>query len=101
MKILHVTQNFLPFHGGVETHIFELSRRVVKRGFEIEVLCGKSPNCKSSETIEGIKVVRLGMFAIPSPYNIARIAPAMPLEIFRSEADVIHAHAYGYFPTFA
>ncbi len=39
MKIAQVCPRYYPDIGGVETHVQEISERLVKRGFEVDVVC--------------------------------------------------------------
>ena len=47
MKIIQVCQRYYPDIGGIETHVREISEMLVKRGYDIEVVCtdptGKLP----------------------------------------------------------
>jgi len=49
-----------PFAGGAEVYTHEISKRLVKRGYEITLATPRFPNCFNSEIIDGIKVVRYG-----------------------------------------
>ena len=37
MKITQVCPRYHPYIGGIETHVREISERLVKRGFELEI----------------------------------------------------------------
>jgi glycosyltransferase involved in cell wall biosynthesis len=102
MKILQLTEHYLPFLGGVEMNVYELSRRLVKDGFDVEVICEKEPGTANHEIIEGVKVHRFSSFRIAKlRYDVGRIVPRMLLSAIKNDADIVHAHAYGYFPTYA
>lgn len=62
MKLLALNWNDLknPFGGGAEVHLEELLRRLVKYGHEVTLLCSGWQGCQAEETIEGIRVVRIG-----------------------------------------
>ncbi|MDI6640295.1 MAG: glycosyltransferase, partial [Methanocellales archaeon] len=64
MKIAQVCPRYHPDIGGVETHVKEISERLVKRGFEVEVICtdptGRLPK---HEMINGVKVTRFRSIA--------------------------------------
>lgn len=100
MKILFMTQHFLPFLGGVEMHIYELSKRLVRDGVDIEVICQKETGTSGEEVIDGIRVHRLPSFRYWG-YDFTRFTPGMLLSSICNDADVLHLHAYGYFPTYA
>ena len=102
MKIMHLTQHFLPYFGGVEMHIYEISRRLVKCGFEVEVVCQKEEGAPEYEEMDGIKISRFSSFNILDlKYGVGRIVPKMLITSVANEADIIHAHAYGFFSTYA
>ena len=62
MKLLALNWNDLknPFGGGAEVHLEELLRRLVKYGHEVTLLCSGWEDCLPEETIEGIRIVRIG-----------------------------------------
>jgi len=98
MKIAQVCPRYFPHIGGVETHVREISERLVKRGYEVEVLTtdpkGELPK---EEVINGIMVKRFKSWAPSEAYYISRT-----LKRYLSENsgnyDVVHAHSYHAFP---
>ena len=98
MKIVQVCPRYYPDIGGVETHVKEISERLVKRGFEVEVVCtdptGKHPK---KEIINGVKVRRFRSFA---PYDAYFFAPQIYFYLKKAKCDVIHAHSYHALPAF-
>ena len=100
MKILHLSEHYLPFYGGVETAIHEISRRLVKKGYEVEVACERENGTLKEEVVDGVKIRRfLGFEPIRLKYHVGRISPRMLLYAISSNSDIIHAHSYGFFPT--
>lgn len=60
MKILFIAPNYLPHIGGVEKHIYYLSKELEKDGHNITILVPKfDNNYKSYENDNTIKIVRL------------------------------------------
>ena len=49
-----------PEAGGVDVFIYEIMKRLVKRGHEVKMLVSKFKSCKEKETIDGIKIIRAG-----------------------------------------
>lgn len=98
MKIIQVCPRYYPDIGGVETHVKEISERLVKRGFELEVVCtdptGKHPK---EEVINGVKVRRFRSIA---PNDAYFIAPQIYFYLKKANCDVIHAHNYHALPAF-
>ncbi len=48
--------------GGAEVYIHELSKRLVKKGYEVTVFCGNDHKSPRYEEIDGVKVIRHGGF---------------------------------------
>ena len=88
MRIAQVAPYFTPHIGGVESHVLELSRELVRRGHEVTVLTSLLEDTKESESIDGIRVRRVKQLA-----NIftTPITPALK-KISTEEFDLVHAH---------
>lgn len=106
MKILQVTNRFYPSLGGVETHVLEISKRMVKKGHEVTVLCSDFKELVNGEKYKtnekdgeffGIRFKRFWSFRI---FNID--ATTFPFFLFFwlifniRKYDVVHCHTYGY-----
>ena len=62
MNILMVSNEFPPGVGGVQTHVFELSRALVQLGHRVRVLCRhRDKTVPARETVDGIDVERLSL----------------------------------------
>ena len=60
MKILFFSRLFYPHIGGVEKHVLEISRLLIKKGHKVCIITEKyENNLKSQEVIEGIDVYRI------------------------------------------
>jgi glycosyltransferase involved in cell wall biosynthesis len=92
VRIAQVCPRYYPNIGGVETHVQEISERLVKRGFYIEVVCtdpsGKLPK---HEMINGVIITRFKSFA---PGDAYYFAPQIYFYLNRANFDLIHAHNY-------
>ena len=55
--VLVVTPYFYPEGGGLENYAYNISKRLVKKGYHIKVLCSTYKNSKE-ETIDGIRIIR-------------------------------------------
>jgi glycosyltransferase involved in cell wall biosynthesis len=79
-RILIFAAYFLPSVGGYETNIYELSRRLIKRGYQIDIVTCNAENAPSSrklptyDKLDEISVYRLpswnilsGNYPIPKP----------------------------------
>lgn len=102
MKILQLTEHYIPFLGGVENVIHEISRRLVRDGHDVEIICEREKDTTKYEIIDGVKIHRVfGFRLMKMRYDVGRVAPTMLLSAVINNADIVHSHAYGFFPTFA
>lgn len=96
IRIAMVCHRYYPDIGGVETHIREISERLVNRGFDVEVICtdptGKHP---TQEYYNGVKIRRFKSF---SPKNALYLAPQLYFYLKKHRYDIIHAHNYHALP---
>ncbi len=108
MRALELTQRFPPALGGVETHVWHLAEGLQRRGVDVEVFT------TDLERDRPLRRLRdgAGAFAYPVrrfravkvaelPHALGNVAPAMLPGVLTGHWDLVHAHAYGYFPTFA
>lgn len=96
MKIAQVCPRYYPDIGGVETHVQEISERLVKRGFDVEVVCTDSTgNLHKRGIINGVMVTRFRSFA---PGNAYYFSPQMYFYLKNRSYDMIHVHSYDALP---
>lgn len=96
MKIIQVTPRYPPRTGGVETHVQQISERLVDRGHEVTVFTADAgASVESHTTRNGVEVRRFRGFA---PSDAFHIAPQIALAVRRADADVVHAHNYHSLP---
>jgi len=97
LKIAQVCPRYSPDIGGVETHVKEISERLVKKGHTVEVVTtdpsGKLP---ATETLNGVKVTR---FKCIAPGNAYFFTPKIYSYLKSREYDIIHAHSYHALPS--
>ncbi len=83
MNILQVCPRYFPDIGGVETHVQEISERLVRQGHHVEVVCtdprGVHP---SQDCINGVHVRRFRSFAPNETSFRYRENFALPLPIY-------------------
>ncbi len=96
MKITYVCPFFYPVKGGMENHVLNLARQMVKKGHEVEVLTSNSLRNKKinigKENYNGISIVRFNTL-----FNIGEFSPvfiSVLNYIRKSNSDIIHVHAY-------
>lgn len=92
IRVLQVTARYFPYMGGVETHVYEVSRRMASAGLEVSVLTsdpsGKLP---AREVTEGVRIRRVRAWPANRDYYFA---PGIYREIMRGDWDIIHCQCY-------
>jgi glycosyltransferase involved in cell wall biosynthesis len=90
-KILMVTARFLPYMGGIETHVHEVGSRLAQRGINITILTtmphGQSAFLPEEEVIEGMQVVRVPAWPRNRDYYLA---PKIAAIIKQGNWDLVH-----------
>jgi glycosyltransferase involved in cell wall biosynthesis len=98
MRIAHVCPRYHPFIGGVETHVRMICERLVKRGYEVEVLCtDPSKDLKQSEEVNGVLVRRFMSWAPDEAYYFSPLLDSY-LRENSSRYAIVHAHGYQALP---
>lgn len=98
MKILQVTPRYPPQSGGVETHVREISERLVDCGHDVTVITTDAgADGFRRERRNGVRVRRLRGVA---PGGAMHICPQVTRAVRQADADVVHAHNYHSFPLF-
>jgi glycosyltransferase involved in cell wall biosynthesis len=96
VKVVQVTPYFAPVEGGVERHVLNLSKELIKLGHEVEVLtCNltrKGQVLDHSSIVEGIQVRRFPVLATLGEFG--RAWPGFGLELLRGKFDIVHVHAF-------
>lgn len=89
----------LEYYGGIERHILEISKRLVKQGVNIRIFTS-STKCRrpSEKTIEGIEV---RTFPALAPSEIYYFSMPLLQALRREDSKIIHCHGYQSFPTLA
>ncbi|MCK4823009.1 glycosyltransferase, partial [bacterium] len=58
MKVLMVAPYLYPEAGGVESYVYNISKRMVERGFDVTILCSTRDRIDEKKDLDGIKVIR-------------------------------------------
>ena len=108
MRVIQLTQRFPPALGGVEQHVFHLALGLSRGGIPVEVI---TTDLLRTAPFERMRSNRSGYpFLVTqsrvwklfeAPHGMGFVTPSMLREVMGRSADLIHAHAYGFFPTFA
>ena len=96
MKIAHICPRYSPDIGGVETHVKEISERLVNAGHDVEVITtDPTGKLNKEDMINGVKVTRFRSFA---PGNAYYFSPQIYFYLRKHNYDVIHVHSYHALP---
>jgi glycosyltransferase involved in cell wall biosynthesis len=94
LKIAQVCPRYLPNVGGIPTHVKEISERLVRSNFELEILTTyPSEKFLNEQTIGGIKV---RCFRSWAPRELFYFSEDLRKYLFRNSSnyDLVHAHNY-------
>lgn len=91
MNILFFTRLFYPHIGGVEKHVIEIGKRLVKDGHTLTILT-ENHGYKDQETIEGIQIIRIPVGKSEKLKKFAIWTWLQQHNYIIREADVIHIH---------
>jgi len=100
LKIIHITPYFPPSIGGIETYVYELTRRLA--GYcDVEVFtCGGG----FTEKVADVTIHRLRTIDIKDmPFHLKMPYPIPPTLLFHADmldADTIHVHGHAFFTNF-
>lgn len=91
-RVTMVSARYPPFVGGTETHVAEVSRLLVQRGYEIDVITTVLDRDAVGISDEGgVRVVRV--LAGPKASDL-HLAPEILRIIRRSQSDLVHVQGY-------
>jgi glycosyltransferase involved in cell wall biosynthesis len=92
LRVLMVTPRSPLMHGGVERHVMEVGRRLVKAGVDVVVLCTDPSGQPPEERVEDGVVIRT-VRAWPRQRDY-HIAPGIWREMARDRWDAVHVQSY-------
>jgi glycogen(starch) synthase len=100
MQVLHLSWEFPPrIIGGIASHVFDLSRALVRRGLAVNVMTCNFPGAKKFENIDGVNVDRFEAYATGDSFLGWALRMQKNMEISSSDLisgtggfDIIHAH---------
>lgn len=89
MNVLMVTAQYFPVMGGIETHVHEVGRRLVRAGVNVTILTTRPQEGGTaiSEVIEGMNVIRVPAWPSQRDYYLA---PEMYAIIHNKAWDLVH-----------
>jgi glycosyltransferase involved in cell wall biosynthesis len=90
VKILQFVPYFIPYLGGQERYVYNLSRYLVRMGHEVRVVTSNFPKCEEYEVMDGITVERYRCLARPLRNPITPRFLTLNKKI--KDYDVVHTH---------
>jgi glycosyltransferase involved in cell wall biosynthesis len=98
MRIAQVCHRFLPTLGGVQVHVKEISERLVKKGFDLDILTtDPSGELPKEEILGGVHVKRFKSFAPKGSFYFS-VELKRYLDKTSNAYDIVHAHNFQAFP---
>lgn len=88
MRVLQVGKFFYPYMGGIENHLYVLTREL-RHAVDMHVVVSNTALRTVHETVDGIAVTRCGSLAKVAS---TPISPGMVAELSRRTYDVLHLH---------
>jgi glycosyltransferase involved in cell wall biosynthesis len=100
LKVIMVSSlAYPPYVGGVQSHVWEISKRLVKKGFDVEIYSTDPLGRLGRITeVDDIKIRRFPSFA---PNGIYFLSRELYSALKNAHADIIHSHGYQGFPMLA
>lgn len=99
MKIVHSCNRYYPYFGGLESHVQNISEKMVQLGHDVWVYTtdptGKLP---PSEILNGVKICRFKSFAPKDSYFFST---ELYNSLRKTDCDIIHGHDLNGFPLLA
>jgi glycosyltransferase involved in cell wall biosynthesis len=104
VKIAQLSTRFPPAPGGVERHVFEISRRLVSRGHSVTALTSDlyreypmerfGPEVPRTDASAGIRVRRLPVWSLSGDLHYPFFR-GLGRALAEEAPDVVHVHTYG------
>ena len=92
LRVLLVAARYIPYVGGLETHVYEVGRRLADAGVEVTVLTTDvSGALPASEEYEGKQIRRVRAWPANRDYYFA---PGIYSAITHGQWDIIHCQGY-------
>ncbi len=92
LRLLMVSFRYVPFMGGVETHVDQVARRLSVRGVDVTILTtDPTGTLPAREDFDGVNVRRVRAWPSNRDYYFA---PRIYSEVARGNWDVVHVQAY-------
>jgi len=94
MKILQAVHSYPPSSGGVEHHVYHVSKELASLGNEVTVMTARDRGTKPEETIAGVKIRRFNSFDL-TMFSSVRFPLNSFFAMLNEDADIYASHGYG------
>jgi glycosyltransferase involved in cell wall biosynthesis len=92
LRVLIVSPRFYPYQGGVQTHVYEVSRRLARAGDDVTVLTTTlDPQLPAKDQLEDVNIRRVRAWPAKRDYYFA---PAIGRVIAQGDWDIVHVQSY-------
>jgi glycosyltransferase involved in cell wall biosynthesis len=92
LRVLQVTARYFPYTGGVENHVYEVSRRLAQAGAEVTILTTDlTGELSAHEEADNVKILRVRAWPTDRDYYFA---PEIYRLIREGGWDVVHCQCY-------
>lgn len=95
LNVLMVAPRFYPYIGGLETHVYEVGRRLASEGVKITLLTtmpfAVAAPLPGEEVVEGMRVMRVDSWPANKDYHFS---PAIYRTITHGRWDLVHCQGY-------
>lgn len=88
---------FLPNIGGIETHVYEISKRLSRKHKVLVYTTDPTGKLPKEEVIKNIKIKRFKSYA---PNQAFYFSPQLYFALKKESCDVLHVHSFQAFPAF-
>src|SRR5262249_45930382 len=90
-----VAARYLPFAGGIETHIHETAPRMVAAGHQVTVVTADpTRELPAEENADGLRIVRVPAWPRNRDYYVC---PSLYRRLSRGPWDIVHFQGYNTF----
>lgn len=89
MRIVVFSSYFLPHKGGVENYVYQMCKRLVKRGHKVWVVTSRLPKVVDREVLDGIRVVRIPSVELLADRLTLQLSPVSDVMKEIGKVDVI------------
>jgi len=98
LKVALVAPYFPPVVGGIETYVYELSKRLSERDIVVYVFTSGNGTAETSDGVEVFRLRALDVKDLPLPLKIPYPIPfSLISKLAEVDADVIHVHGHIFF----